>query len=403
VKKKKAIIVGGGVAGPVAALAFQRAGIEAVVYEASDPPPNFKGSFLTLAMNGVNALLSIDAFEPVKRQGFWVSFMELVSASGKRLGDLNDNARGLFIERGKLTAALRHEAVRRGIRYETCKRLLDAHATPDGVSAHFADGTSAHGDFLVGADGIHSRVRKLIDPAAPNPRYIGLIGLGGAAQVPDVQTVPETFTLVYGKRAFFGWTPAPDGEVYWFANVPFAHEPERQMLATVPPQQWKQQLVDLFADDATPAAEMIRSTRERDGFTPTVLHMLHHLPYWYTEAMVLVGDAAHGTSPTSGQGASLAIEDSLLLAKCLRDCPDVQHACAVYEGLRRPRVEKVAKFAGRANQIKVAGPLMSRLQDLVVPFALKHFVHPEAESWVYQYAINWNEQIEVSTTVQKKG
>jgi 2-polyprenyl-6-methoxyphenol hydroxylase-like FAD-dependent oxidoreductase len=244
-------------------------------------------------------------------------------------------------------------------------------------------------------------VRKLIDPAAPTPRYIGLVGLGGAAQVPEIKTVPETFTLVYGKRAFFGWTPSPSGEVYWFANVPSAQEPDRQTLATVSPQQWKQQLVQLFANDAPPAADLIRSTPEHDGFTPTLLHMLHHLPHWCGESMVLVGDAAHGTSPTSGQGASLAIEDSIILAKCLRDCSDFQHACAVYEGLRRSRVEKVAKLAARANQIKVAGPLMRRLQDLVVPFALKHLVHPETETWVYQDRINWDEPIEVSMTSQK--
>jgi FAD-dependent urate hydroxylase len=254
---------------------------------------------------------------------------------------------------------------------------------------HFADGTSVWGDLLVGADGMHSRVRTLIDPAAPAPRYVGLLGLGGAVQVPDLKTVPETFTLVYGKHAFFGWIPGPNGEVYWFANVPFIQEPDRQILAVVSPQQWKQQLVQLFAHDATPAADMIRSTPEYDGFTPTLLHMLHHLPHWYGASMVLVGDAAHGTSPTSGQGASLAIEDSIILAKCLRDCPDSQRACAVYERLRRSRVEKVAKLAGRANQIKVAGPLMRHFQDLVVPFALKHLVHPEAETWVYQYRINW--------------
>lgn len=65
-------------------------------------------------------------------------------------------------------------------------------------------------------------------------------------------------------------------------------------------------------------------------------------------------------------------------------------------------MEQVAKLAGRANQIKVAGPLMRRLQDLVVPFALKHFVHPETETWVYQYAINWDAQIEGSLTAQNQ-
>jgi 2-polyprenyl-6-methoxyphenol hydroxylase-like FAD-dependent oxidoreductase len=389
----KAIIVGGGVAGLASALAFQRAGIEAVVYEAGDPPAGSKGSFLTLAMNGVNALRTLDAFEPVEQCGFWVSFMELVSGSSKRLGNLNEHAKGLFIERGQLAAALRTQAMRRGIRCETGKQVLNAHTTQDGVRADFADGTSVSGDLLVGADGIHSRVRTALDPQAPPPRYIGLLGFGGAAQLPGLKTLPETFTFAYGKRAFFGWTPSPGGEVYWFANIPSFQEPDRKTLAAISAEQWRQQLLHLFAEDATPATDLIRATREQDGFIPTILHMLTHLPHWYGTSMVLVGDAAHGTSPTSGQGASLAIEDSLILAKCLRDCSDIHQACAVYEWLRRPRVEKVATLAWTANQLKVASPLMRRLQDLVVPFVLKHLVRPEVENWVYQYQIDWEEKI----------
>jgi FAD-dependent urate hydroxylase len=383
----------GGVAGLTSALAFQRAGIEAVVYEAGDPPAGFKGSFLTLAMNGVNALRTLDAFEPVERCGFWVSSMELVSGSGKRLGNLNEHAKGLFIKRGQLAAALRNEAMRRGIRCETSKQMLNAHPTPDGVRADFADGTSVSGDLLVGADGIHSRVRVAIDPKAPLPHYIGLLGLGGATQIPGLQTLPETFTFMYGKRAFFGWTPGPGGEVYWFANIPYDQEPERKRLAAISPDQWRQRLLHVFAEDATPAADLIRATREQDGFIPTILHMLTHLPHWYGKSMVLVGDAAHGTSPTSGLGASLAIEDSLILAQCLRNSPDTQRACAIYEGVRRSRVEQVAKLAGRANQLKVASPFMRRFQDLVVPFVLKHLVRPEVENWVYHHQIDWGEKI----------
>jgi FAD-dependent urate hydroxylase len=127
--QKNVIIVGGGVAGLTAALALQRIGRDVIVYEANEAPTRFKGSFLTLAMNGINALRTIDAFEPVEEYGFWVSSMELVSGSGKRLGDLNGSAKGLFIERGQLAIVLRNEAMRRGIRCETRKQLLDAHST----------------------------------------------------------------------------------------------------------------------------------------------------------------------------------------------------------------------------------------------------------------------------------
>lgn len=75
--------------------------------------------------------------------------------------------------------------------------------------------------MLIGADGLHSVTRALIDPAAPQPRYTGQNTVCG--YIPDATEVPlapDTYTMIFGKQAFFGCTRAPDGEVWWFANVP---------------------------------------------------------------------------------------------------------------------------------------------------------------------------------------
>ncbi len=394
--QKKALIIGGGIAGPAAAIALQRVGIDAIVYEARQTSEQNKGAFLTVARNGINALHTIDAFEAVMARGFWVSRMEISSGTGKRLGEMGSTAEGVGIERSQLASALCDEAIRRGIPVQTGKRLINVRTTPDGVTVQFEDGSLANGDLLIGADGIHSRIRNFIDAQAPLPKPVGLIGVGGWAKVSGIQTVPEIFTFVLGKRAFFGWVPSPNGELYWFANIPSslrADKPERQTVATVSRQEWKQRLLELFAHDATSAAEIIRSTAEHDGFTATLLNMLPHVPLWHRESMVLVGDAAHAASPTSGQGASLALEDSIMLAKCLRDSADFQQALTVYEALRRPRVEKVAKLARRANQTKVAGPILRGFQDLLLPAVFKYLVHPEAETWLYHYRIDWDKQV----------
>jgi 2-polyprenyl-6-methoxyphenol hydroxylase-like FAD-dependent oxidoreductase len=393
---KKALIIGGGVAGPAAALALQRIGIEATVCEAEEQCTRYRGSFLVVARNGVNALRTLDAFEPALARGFWVAHMELHSGSGRRLGELGVNSGGLAIERGELATALRDEAIRRGIAFQTGKRLLDAQSTPQGVTAQFADGTEMSSDLLIGADGIHSRVRTLIDPQAPLPQFTGLVGTGGLARLAKplpVPPPPETFLFAFGRRAFFGWIPAPTGEIYWFTNLPQAREPERQELAAISREDWRQQLLSLFADDAFPACDLIRQTAASDGFQPNILHILQHVPLWHRHTMVLVGDAVHGTTTSSGQGASLALEDSLELARCLRDASDVQQAFRAYEQLRRPRVERVASMGRRGTQAKVAGPLLRRFQDLVMPLALKLFLHPEKESWLYDYQIDLNEPV----------
>jgi 2-polyprenyl-6-methoxyphenol hydroxylase-like FAD-dependent oxidoreductase len=186
------------------------------------------------------------------------------------------------------------------------------------VRAKFDDGTSADGDILVGCDGIHSAVRRIIDPDAPALSYAGLINLGGFVRGVRTSAVPGTYHMIFGKRAFFGYAVAPDGEVWWFANVPEPAEPARGSLTSIGTGQWRQRLSGLFAADVGPASQLIPATNH--DLTATPVHTMRYLPTWHTDRMIVIGDAAHAPSPTSGQGASLAIEDAVLLGKCLRDC-----------------------------------------------------------------------------------
>src|SRR5829696_7796782 len=144
-RTKKALIVGGGVAGPVAAMALQRAGMDSVVYEAYAGGADDAGAFLTFASNGLDALRTIDAHHLVLSEGFPTLRMTIQSGTGKHLGDvpnggtLPDGTVSQTLKRADLYRALRDEAVRRGARVEYGKRLVDAQTTPDGVMARFED------------------------------------------------------------------------------------------------------------------------------------------------------------------------------------------------------------------------------------------------------------------------
>src|SRR5918998_4461684 len=397
---KKALIIGGGIAGPVTAMALQRAGIESVVYEAYDTSAGLDaGAFLTVAVNGLDALRSLDAHEPVLAAGFPTRSIEFFSGTGKRLGEvpiggtLADGTVTHTIKRADLYRVLHAEAIRRGIRIEHGKRLIDAETTPDGVVARFEDSTHAEGDLLIGADGIHSRTRRIIDPAAPGPRYTGLGNIGGFTRDASVDTKPGIYAMVWGKRAFFGYTVSPSGEIWWFANPPSARELTRAELAATTTEQWRRRLIDLFADDATPAVEIIDATT---GELPaTNQYDMPSVPTWHRGPMVIVGDAAHATSPSSGQGASMAIEDAVVLAKCLRDLPDIRRAFAAYEGLRRERVERVVAQGARFSSGKAAGPIARVLPDLMMPVILKRVTGSSERSlaWVYDYNIDWDEKV----------
>jgi FAD-dependent urate hydroxylase len=394
---KKALIVGGGVAGPVTAMALRQSGIDSVVYEAYTGGADDAGSFLTFASNGLDALRTIDAHHLVLSEGFPTPRMTIQSGTGKHLGDvpnggtLPDGTVSQTLKRADLYRALRDEAVRRGARVEYGKRLVDAETTPGGVTARFEDGTEAEGDLLIGADGIHSRTRLIIDPSAPGARYVPVLNIGGYARGVTVQAEPGTFRMVFGKRAFFGYAVHPSGEVWWFANPPRADEPTGAELAAIGTEQWRELLIDLFAGDDSPAVEIIHSTPgELSGWAT---YDLPSVPTWHRESMIIIGDAAHATAPSSGQGASMAIEDAVVLARCMRDLPNTGQAFAAYERLRRARVERIVAHGAKTSNSKAAGPVARVLRDLMMPLILKRVARGESLAWMHDYHIEWDAKV----------
>ncbi|MFC7641195.1 FAD-dependent oxidoreductase [Streptosporangium lutulentum] len=111
------------------------------------------------------------------------------------------------------------------------------------------------------------------------------------------------------------------------------------------------------------------------------------MPTWHRDRMVIIGDAAHATSPASGQGASMAIEDAVTLARCLRDATGVPDAFARYESLRRKRVERVVAQGKRNGDGKSLGPVMRH----VLPMVFKLFKPSESGTdWLYGHRIDWD-------------
>jgi 2-polyprenyl-6-methoxyphenol hydroxylase-like FAD-dependent oxidoreductase len=363
-----ALVVGGGIAGIASALALQKAGFEPQVFEAYGRSADGVGAFLTLAVNGLEALAAIDV-DPAALGGFETPTMELYLGDGRRLTSFSFGAEPgrpapRTIGRAELYSALRREAERRGIAIAYGKALEDAETDEAGVVARFADGSTARGDVLIGADGLRSRVRALVDARAPRARYVGLLNTGGYARGVSVDGAPGTMRFYFGKRCFFGYVPHPNGEVWWFANPARSKEPTREELAAITPAAWRTELRDLFADDAFPARAIIDATP--DVATGWATYDFPTVPVWHRDRMIIVGDAAHAASPSSGQGASMAIEDAVVLAKCFRDAPDVSSAFARYEATRRPRVERVVREGKKSGDGKTPGRFGRVFRDAVL-------------------------------------
>lgn len=403
---RTALVIGGGIAGPAVAMALRKAGIQATVYEARPSSPE-AGVFLTVGSNGVDALRVLGVDQPVLDVGFPTPAIDLFSATGKRLGAirtggrLSDGTTSQTLRRADLYRVLLDAVAERGVRVEYGKRLVSAEQTGDGVRAEFADGTEAFGDVLVGCDGVHSRVRRLIDPAAPAPRYSGLLGTGGYAEGVRLDAEPGTYRMIFGRQAFFGWVSAPGGQVWWFANVPHRAEPARGQAATALGPDPRGRLVELFAADTGPAVDLIRATPDPAPLDPS--HAIAHLPTWHNQRMVVIGDAAHAPTPSSGQGASLAIEDAVVLAMCLRDLPTPHAAFARFTALRRPRVERIIRWAARTNSSKAAGPAARVLRDALMPTVLRMTANSKVVRQVHEHHINWNTPATEGVTTRVSG
>jgi FAD-dependent urate hydroxylase len=331
--------------------------------------------------------------------------MVFQSWTGKRLGEFRgppDLPAMQLVWRGELYRALYDEAAGRGIRVEHGKRLVGVRDGGDGITARFEDGTEATADVLIGADGIRSTVRTLIDPAAPRPRYAGLLGFGAKASRTGLAPTGGRMHMVFGRRAFFGYQVSGDGSGGWFANLPRRQPMTLAQARAVGAGEWLRVLGEAFAGDRTPAKDLLRRTDPADLVVTGGLEDIPTVPAWSRGRMVLVGDAAHATSPSSGQGASLAIESAVQLVRCLRDLPHAE-AFAMYERLRRARVERIIAMAARTNSDKAAGPFARVLRDLLMPVAMRLLARPEKLAWQFGYRIDWDAQAAAPQEAVKAG
>src|SRR4051794_19437917 len=230
-RSRKALIIGAGIAGPVTAILLKKAGIDAKVFEAW-PYSTGIGGGLQIAPNGMHVLAEVGLAEEMIRLGSIAESFDFYSQSGARLGSINRNMEARFgqpavnMRRTTLNEAIVNKAWCANVELFFEKRLVAIEDRADQpVVAHFADGSIAEGDFVIGADGVHSAVRGHVIPDGPKPFDTGLIGFGGfvprsvIADKPIDQRVVTTF----GQSGFFGYgfcSPETDDGLMWWSTQP---------------------------------------------------------------------------------------------------------------------------------------------------------------------------------------
>jgi FAD-dependent urate hydroxylase len=347
------IVVGAGIGGLTAHLVCKRAGFEVEHYERQDDLGP-AGAGIVLWPNAVKILLALGLGEPLQRIGQRLERVVTRTNEGAALiempvGDLERQlgAPVYPVSRTDLQAllvdAVGPENLHLGAR---CVRVEQNSAA---ATAYFEDGCTATGDVLVGADGIHSVIRRAVAGEVA-PRYSGMVNWVGLIANDGLQPEHTGYEFLgEGKRC--GLLPLTGNRVYFG----FAAAMDKGFPA--PAGGRRRQLRNLFGAWPAPIPAVLERVAEAD-VKYLEIHDLPPLGHWSRGRVTLLGDAAHATTPTLGQGGCQAMEDAILLARCLGSTTlGVADGLARYEAKRKERAEMiVARSRQKAETLLNADP-----------------------------------------------
>jgi 2-polyprenyl-6-methoxyphenol hydroxylase-like FAD-dependent oxidoreductase len=387
----KAIIIGAGIAGPVTAILLKKAGIEPQLFEAW-PPANGIGGGLQIAPNGMHVLAEIGLADELTRRGSIADAIEFHAQTGARIGSTNHAMRQRFgqpavnMSRATLNEAILATAHHDDVDVLFEKRLVEIEDRADQpIVAHFADGTSAEGDFLIGADGVHSVVRAHVVPDGPTPFDTGLVSFGGFVprSLLERAGLGQQLVMTFGQCGFFGYGfcgPGSGDGALWWSTQP-SHGIDAAAFRAMGQDALRRYLRNLHAGWHDPIPQLLESIGD---VVVTATLDVATLPTWSRQRTILIGDAAHATSPHAGQGASLALEDAMRLSRLLRRGGALGEAFAAFEQERRPRAERVVALARRnGNQKRQFSPAGAWIRDRILQVLIP--LSARGQDWMYGY------------------
>lgn len=348
-RAERILIVGGGIGGLSAAAALHTCGFTPELIERNDEW-RAVGAGIAMQPNGVRLLRTLGIGTAVERAGTVIRHWEFCDEQGQVLSETDltalwrDVGPFIGIARRELQRALLAGAAAVPSRLGTTIDSLTQNG--DGVAVELSDRSTGTYDLVIGADGIGSAVRELAFEASP-PVYGGQMVWRSLAPVRPRGLTHLQFLL--GDGCFFGLCPVGAEQTYGFGNVagPRLRDPVEGRLA---------RLRERFAHFGDIVHEYLGALDSDAVIHSSPIEWLER-ERWCNGRVVLIGDAAHASSPMMGQGGSLAVEDAVVLAESLRAADSVDRALEDYVVRRSPRIRWVreqSRIAGESFRMPVS-------------------------------------------------
>lgn len=363
---QKFTIIGGGIAGLTTAIALNKIGIKATIMEAA---PEFKpvGAGITLAYNAMKAFRHLNIIEDITTAANPLSAFEIFDEHGKTIIqpeiDYSEKSIIYAIHRAELHKVLLSHLQDHSILTGT--RMIGFEKQAGRFLLSFDDGSTHSTDILIGADGIHSSIRNQALPDS-KIRYAGYTCWRGITENTfGTQKATET----WGSNGRFGVVPLANDQIYWF-SCKKAPSGDEQMSSFGP-----KEIYRIFKEYHEPIGKIIDDTPE-EHIIWNDIYDLKPIRHFAFGNLVLIGDAAHATTPNMGQGACQAIEDAVVLAECLKNTSSADKAFRKFERKRIKRTHYIVKQSrntGKVAQLenKLLSSVRNRLFRMVPSSTMK--------------------------------
>lgn len=382
---KKVLIIGAGVAGPILALQLKKIGFDVEIFEARSEDNAKEGAFLGLTPNGLNVLKEFIDLKLLK-EDYTPGTMRFFNSKGKQIAKLDTayqkqqyGVETIQIKRANLNKYVCLAAKAAGIKIWYDKKFVRYHEANEQVTAYFADGTMVAGYIMLACDGMFSEVRNQLFSNASVIRYTKVISTGGYANIPELSEPLDSIRMNFGERGFFAYSVSDKGEVWWFNNYFREQEPKPKEVEKTLNTEVQDYLAKIHQNDDPLFSKIIKNSHQIIAYP---IYDVPKLLHWYKGRVCLIGDAAHGISPHIGQGASLALEDTIVIAELLKLNIGYTQAFQLFQTDRQPRVERVIRSARKVGNTKTkTNSITAWFRDRLIGFFIKKQI--KQLDWIY--------------------